>query len=382
MQTFRYQINLLLLLWILPLTGIVWNGRDVKQFLEFPPLTQYVVHSDFSWIAFAIMSFIIISVLFPFFWHRSKNTNSIRDVNQISKFPIWGWIGVILLVISWILAWTRFEWFKPCQLYTFTPLWFSYILIVNALTYRRTSKCMITHRPWYFISLFLISTFFWWYFEYLNRFVQNWHYINIEGISGLQYFSLASLSFSTVLPAVLGTYELLDSFTIFGANFNSFKKINLPRPKLLASLAFLFFSACLALIGIFPDYLYPFLWVSPLFIIISYRIMYSRDIPFPELKQGNWRRFVLLSLSALICGVFWELWNYYSFAKWVYSVPFVNRFHVFEMPILGFAGYLPFGLECAVASEFFLITSSMADAQQGPNDFVSQDKNRNILKLS
>ncbi len=42
------------------------------------------------------------------------------------------------------------------------------------------------------------------------------------------------------------------------------------------------------------------------------------------------------------------MWNYYSLAKWEYGVPFVQKYLVFEMPILGFAGYLPFGLECAV----------------------------------
>jgi hypothetical protein len=34
-------------------------------------------------------------------------------------------------------------------------------------------------------------------------------------------------------------------------------------------------------------------------------------------------------------------------------VPFVQRFHIFEMPILGYAGYLPFGLECMVVSLMF-----------------------------
>jgi hypothetical protein len=54
-------------------------------------------------------------------------------------------------------------------------------------------------------------------------------------------------------------------------------------------------------------------------------------------------------MAALACGVFWELWNYHSLAKWVYTVPFVQRWPIFEMPLLGYAGYLPFGLECALA---------------------------------
>jgi hypothetical protein len=61
----------------------------------------------------------------------------------------------------------------------------------------------------------------------------------------------------------------------------------------------------------------------------------------------------LPALAALFCGFFWELWNVNSLAHWEYSVPFVQRFHIFEMPILGYAGYLPFGLECMVVSLMF-----------------------------
>ena len=51
-------------------------------------------------------------------------------------------------------------------------------------------------------------------------------------------------------------------------------------------------------------------------------------------------------MAALVCGFFWELWNYRSLVHWEYSVPFVQRFQLFHMPVLGYAGYLPFGLEC------------------------------------
>jgi hypothetical protein len=44
------------------------------------------------------------------------------------------------------------------------------------------------------------------------------------------------------------------------------------------------------------------------------------------------------------------MWNFYSLAKWKYSIPLVHRFAIFEMPVLGYAGYLPFGLECAVVA--------------------------------
>ena len=52
---------------------------------------------------------------------------------------------------------------------------------------------------------------------------------------------------------------------------------------------------------------------------------------------------IALAIGALICGCFWELWNYYSYPKWIYRTPGAQFWHVFEMPLLGFGGYLPFG---------------------------------------
>ena len=67
-----------------------------------------------------------------------------------------------------------------------------------------------------------------------------------------------------------------------------------------------------------------------------------------EMGAGDWRGAVAVVLAAIFCGFFWEMWNYFSLSKWKYSVPLVHRFEIFEMPILGYAGYLPFGLECIV----------------------------------
>ena len=57
------------------------------------------------------------------------------------------------------------------------------------------------------------------------------------------------------------------------------------------------------------------------------------------------------------------MWNFASLARWEYAVPWVQRFHLFEMPALGYAGYLPFGLECvAVAALFWIDDASSLDA--------------------
>jgi hypothetical protein len=39
------------------------------------------------------------------------------------------------------------------------------------------------------------------------------------------------------------------------------------------------------------------------------------------------------------------MWNFLSYPKWIYHVPFVGFLHVFEMPLLGYLGYIPFSWE-------------------------------------
>jgi len=56
------------------------------------------------------------------------------------------------------------------------------------------------------------------------------------------------------------------------------------------------------------------------------------------------------------------MWNFYSLARWTYSVPLVHRFQIFEMPLLGYAGYLPFGLECVLAGS---LMEASADTKIG-----------------
>jgi hypothetical protein len=95
------------------------------------------------------------------------------------------------------------------------------------------------------------------------------------------------------------------------------------------------------------------LWIAPLALLCGLLAAAGEATLFDDLGHGDWSTLVRLSLAALICGVFWEMWNMYSLARWVYDVPYVGRFHLFEMPVLGFAGYLPFGWECAAVAMIF-----------------------------
>jgi hypothetical protein len=55
--------------------------------------------------------------------------------------------------------------------------------------------------------------------------------------------------------------------------------------------------------------------------------------------------------AALCWGFFREMWNAAMLAKWIYTVPGVERGRWFEMPAAGYAGHLPFRLECLLVIE-------------------------------
>jgi hypothetical protein len=105
-------------------------------------------------------------------------------------------------------------------------------------------------------------------------------------------------------------------------------------------------SAGLTGIGIWPDRLFPLVWVAPLLVITAVQMLANEDTIFAVLGKGDGTTLWLAALAALVCGLCWEMWNYKSLVHWEYAIPSVNAFKLFEMPVLGYAGYLPFGLEC------------------------------------
>lgn len=338
----------------LPLLGCLLAGNPLGQYLEFPPRTRYVEHAPFSWVVFIGLSCFIILVLYKFAARALEKTGSsiATEKDTFHPFPWWGWAGIFLTGTSWVVAWCRFEFVGAVQGHTFTPLWIGYILSVNAVCHWRTGRSLLTHETGFYLALFPVSAVFWWFFEYLNRFVQNWYYV-AHTHDSWSYFWSATLPFSTVLPAVLATDQLIKSSSWPGNKFKNFKSIRIRRPRLFSAVVFCVSALGLSGIGVFPNVLFPLLWVSPLLLLVSLKGLFGERHIFSPVSQGNWVDIVSAGSAALICGFFWEMWNIGSMNKWFYEIPYVHGFEIFEMPLLGYAGYLPFGLECVVVSIFF-----------------------------
>jgi hypothetical protein len=217
-----------------------------------------------------------------------------RLTPQKQEWSAHGWLGVGLVIVFWILNWSL-PGLRTDRGFFF--LWLGYCLTVDALILMRKGNSPLTRSPRAYVGLFLASAPAWWLFELINWRTQNWHYVGREHFTDLQYFVLASLSFSTVMPAVFSTAELVSTL-------GWIRRVE-PGPQITSR----------------PETLRRFSVSGGLMLALT------------------------LWAGGLICGFFWEMWNFHSYPKWVYQVPGVDFWRIFEMPLLGYGGYLPFALE-------------------------------------
>src|SRR5919108_3741072 len=256
-----------------------------------------------------------------------------------SRLPLHGWIGAGMLILFWVLNWTstgaRTHW-------GFFPLWLGYCLAIDGLVYWRTGTSLLTRSPRKYVGLFLVSAPVWWIFELFNVRTQNWTYIGAEVFSPLKYAFWTTLSFTTVIPAVFGSAEFAASLDVVQRRRPG-PVIDTDRRTTLTF--FLLGWTMLLLMLVWPRIFFPFIWLSLYFILEPMNIWVGNRSLARWTQKGDWRPVVSLWLGVLLTAFFWEMWNYYSYPKWVYNVAWGDWLHVFEMPLLGYGGYLPFALE-------------------------------------
>jgi hypothetical protein len=254
-----------------------------------------------------------------------------------------GWIGLALVALAWPA-----NWLLPGDRThaLFFPLWLGYVLLLDAWVERRDGSSPWTRSRRGFLALFALSIPLWWAFEAANEVLRNWEYVGVASFGPREYAAWCTLSFSTVVPAVLLSAEWARGWAWIERRGSGPRVA--PSPALLA--ASLALGAALLWCTLrFPRTCYPLLWVSGVFLLEP--LVHARGGRglLSDLARGDWRPWLALWAGGLACGFFWELWNWRSFPKWIYHIPasplpFVNGPKLFEMPLAGYLGYLPFAL--------------------------------------
>lgn len=278
-----------------------------------------------------------------------KDTDS---MNQSPKFAHAKYLRVAALLLFTLATIGMASRFEPFYSGYYSFAWWSYILFAQSFLHLKGGKSLLFERPRKFLLMLPISVTVWLIFEAVNFRLSNWHYVEIPASTFARWVGYP-VAYSTVLPGIFSTAALLD---YFGAFKNSTLS-PLSRPEKLYKPFYCIGALFLILPLIGPQYFFPLIWGA--FIFLLEPINHKNGAPslLRAWEKGSLRKFYILMLSGALCGLLWELWNFWAGAKWIYTVPYVGGLKVFEMPLLGFLGFPPFAVECftMTASIFLLI---------------------------
>lgn len=264
-----------------------------------------------------------------------------------------GHLGFLIIVASEILMFSGVElisrWFTPI-------VWTGYILLMDEINYRLGGWSLIMDRRRIFVLMIPISIACWSIFEVYNLHMKNWEYLNLPENMWVRYIGYG-YSFATILPGIFQTYYFLVHIN-FSRRFRSLK-----RRSLDGSFAYLVLTgvAFLVIPLITPEavskYLFGAVWVGFILLLepINHRLGFRSIIG--DIEDGNYATMVDLFAAGIICGLLWEFWNFWAVTKWIYTLPFPVGFRIFEMPALGFLGFLPFAIECYSMFNFCALRS-------------------------
>ncbi len=266
---------------------------------------------------------------------------------------MWRTIAVLQMVLAsvvWLLAmggvWMGREPFLS-WLYFFA--WWPLLLFLDgALLYLRQESWM-WRRPGQFLLMCFWSVTIWLVFEAYNLVLHNWGYVEVEARLWWRWPGYA-LAFATVLPGLLLSAEVLAALGFWQGRQGVTRRLGVWQPW-----ALYFGVACLVLPLTAPGYAFPLIWLGFIFLLDPLSDLFSGDSLLGRWLAGERQRHFCLLTAGLFCGLWWELWNYPARTKWIYTLPVFNFARIFEMPVLGYLGFPPFALECAVMSSFLHI---------------------------
>ena len=278
--------------------------------------------------------------------HKSIYDNEVVSFAAPRRMPAYGWVGIASMAIFEVLLFVTDN--ELVGLY-FTPIqWTGLILFLDGWKKARRGTSLLSTYPVEFLLLCLISIPSWLVFEGYNVYLQNWRYIELPDSLWVRYSGYA-WAFATISPGMFMIYDTLNDL-IPGRDPR-----HRPRLNDFVFWGFVIFgAACLIVPLVWPStWMTPLVWMGFAFCLdpINGRYLGERSI-LAEFFTGHFRSMPLFFLAGLISGLLWEFWNYWALAKWEYNVPYLGHIKLFEMPVLGFLGFMPFIIESFAIYKF------------------------------
>jgi hypothetical protein len=267
------------------------------------------------------------------------------------KLPLHAAVGLVIMLVSEAGMLARVEPFWSWH----TPIcWTGYILFADGLVLMLRGRSWLSDAPAEFVFLFVVSVPLWLVFEFFNLFIRNWQYINLP--ESLAWRTLGyAWSFATIWPAIFETADLVGCLRTpsppgpprrlpaSGAN-PVLATVDLSG---LGVLSVVVGAGMLAWPLAWPSrYLAAPVWLGFIFLLDPLNARLGGEALTRDWQEGRTDRAANLMLAGLVCGLLWEFWNYWARTRWIYTVPILEHFKVFEMPLPGYLGFPAFALEC------------------------------------
>jgi hypothetical protein len=255
-----------------------------------------------------------------------------------TRIPAYGWVGLASMAVFQVLLFVA-----PGQVIglLFTPLqWTGLILFLDGWRRQRRGTSLIADHFPEFLMLCVISIGSWVIFEGYNELLKNWRYLNLPD-NRLLRFAGYTWAFATISPGMFLIYETLTDL-LPGADRATYPRL----PNAVFWPFVVFGAACLVVPLIWPStWMTPLVWMGFAFFLDPINGRLGDRSILSEFFTGQFRSMPIFFLSGLVAGLLWEFWNYWALTRWEYDVPYLGHVKLFEMPILGFLGFMPFIIE-------------------------------------
>jgi hypothetical protein len=244
--------------------------------------------------------------------------------------------GAALTAGGWAVLWSVDTYWNPLA---FTALWTGLALTAWGLS--PAGYPGVRRHLW----LAALSAPLWWWFELVNARVGNWNYVYTRDLNWSEQAVFSTVAFTTVVPALVAVSSALSPL-FRGRGRGAGLSATASRSPVERSTQWKWSLTAAALLQAavfaFPEIAYPGVWVAPFLLADGLLEWRGQAGLITQLRRRQWREAALFGAAGLVCGVLWEFWNYWSMPKWEYDVPLLGFWKVFEMPLLGYGGYVPF----------------------------------------
>lgn len=266
-------------------------------------------------------------------------------------------VGLLIMVVSEAATLAQVEPFWSWN----TPIaWTGFILFADSVVFRARGNSWIRSAPREFLWLSLASIPLWLVFEFYNQFIRNWYYVGLPENPFLRYFGYA-WSFATIWPALFEGAELIGVWrrAPAGDMMKTLGQTYMVFPRNAARISITIGALMLIVPLVWPSqYLAAPVWLGFIFLLDPINLRLGGESLARDFHEGRFDRFKNLVLSGFLCGILWEFWNYWAHTKWHYTVPIMERFKIFEMPLPGYFGFPAFAIECFTMYVFLRIAVS------------------------